>query len=67
MRDGNENYQKAFPLLGIGTVITKKLSRYVGWERETQKNLLAVWEREFKAFSLGNIREPEFPLMPGLQ
>ena len=62
--DGNGNYQKAFPLFGTGTGITNKLSRYSGRERETQKNLPAVREREFKAFPLGNIREREFPLMP---
>ena len=62
--DGNGNYQKAFPLFGKGTGITKKLSRYLGQERETQKSLPAVWEREFKAFSLGDILEQEFPLMP---
>ena len=64
MRDGNGNYQKAFPLFGTGTGITKKLSRYSGQERKTQKYLPAVWEREFKAFPLGNIRERELPLMP---
>ena len=32
--DGNGNYQKAFPLFGTGTGITKKLSRYSGRERE---------------------------------
>ena len=65
MQDGNGNYQKAFPLFGMGTGITKKLSHYLGRERETPKSLPAVLEREFKAFPLGNIREQEFPLMPG--
>ena len=50
MRDGNRNYQKAFPLFGTGT--------------GNPKNFPAVREREFKAFPLGNIREREFPLMP---
>ena len=30
----------------------------------TKKN--PVWEQEFKVFPLGNIREQEFPLMPGI-
>ena len=34
--DGNGNYQKAFPIFGKGTGITKKLSCYFGRERETQ-------------------------------
>ena len=65
MRDGNKNYQKAFLLFGTGTGITKKLSRYLGRERENQKSCSAVQEWEFNAFPLGNIREREFPLMPG--
>ena len=65
MQDGNENYQKGFPLSGMGTEITKKPSHYLGRERETQKSLPAVWEREFMAFPLGNIWEREFPLMLG--
>ena len=48
----------------MGTGVTKKLSGYSGRERETQKSLPAVRERELKAFHLGNIREQEFPLMP---
>ena len=28
------------------------------------KSFPTVWEREFKAFPLGNIQEREFPLMP---
>ena len=66
MRDGNGNYQKTFPIFRMGTGITKKLSRYLGRERETQKSLPAVQEREFKAFPLGNIRDRKFPLMPTL-
>ena len=56
MRDGNGNYQKAFPLYGMGTEIAKKLSRYLRRESETQKSLPAVWEQEIKAFPLGNIQ-----------
>ena len=52
IRDWNGNYQKYLPLFGTGT--------------GNPKTLPAVWEREFKAFPLGNIREREFPLMPGL-
>ena len=63
MREGNGKYQKAFTQFGTDG-ITKKLSRYSGRERETQKSLPAILEREFKAFPLGNIREREFPLMP---
>ena len=68
-----------FPLFGLRTGITKKkISRYSGRERELpksfpairdrngkpKKTLPAVWEWEFEAFMLGNIREREFPLMP---
>ena len=56
--------KKDFPLFGMGTGITKKLSCSLGRQRETQKNLPAVQEREIKAFPLGNIREREIPLMP---
>ena len=52
IRDGNGNYQKSIPLFGTGTGNLKKIP--------------AVWQREFKAFPLGNIREREFPLMPGV-
>ena len=66
MRDGNRNYQKASPLFGKKMGITKKLLRYSGRERETQKSLPAFRESEFKAFPLGNIQEREFPLIPAL-
>ena len=70
--------QIVFPLFGTGMGITKKLSRYSGREWELpksfpaiwdgngnpQKKIPAVWEREFKAFPLENIREREFLLMP---
>ena len=64
IRDGNGNYLKACPLFGTGTGTTKKLSRYLRWERETQKSFPALRERESKAFPWGNIQEREFPLMP---
>ena len=63
---GKGNYQKVIPLFGTGKGITKKLSRYLGRKRESQKSIPAVWEREFKAFLLGNIRERKIPLMPAL-
>ena len=44
MQDGNGNYQKAFPLFGMGMGIIKKLSRYLG--RETQKSLSAIFPNE---------------------
>ena len=64
--DGNGKYQKAFPLFGTGTGITKKLSCSSGRELDTQITLPAVGERALKAFPLGNIQEWEFPLMPVL-
>ena len=50
----------------MGTGTTKRLSRHSGQERENKKTLPAVWEREFNAFLLENIREQEFPLMPDI-
>ena len=67
MRDRNWNDQKGFLLFGTGTGITKRLSLYLGRERETQKRLPTVREREFMAFPFGNIQERKFPLMPGVQ
>ena len=47
---GNGKYKKSFPPFGTG----------IG----NPKWFPAVWEREFKAYPLGNTREREFPLMP---
>ena len=66
MHDWNGNYQKEFRLFGTGMGINKNPSRYLGWDRETQKSLPAVREWKFKAFPLVNLQEREFPLMPVL-
>ena len=54
---------KTVLLYKTGAGITKRLSRYSGQKRETQKSFPSICEREFKAFQFQNMQEREFPLM----
>ena len=51
--DGNRNYQKAFPLFGTGTRITKKLSHYLGREQESQKNSSGCSGTQIQGINVG--------------
>ena len=66
MRDGNGNYQKGFPLFGMGTGNIKYLFRYSGREREEEKKSSRCLGTGIQDIPVGIYTETEFPLMPAV-